>query len=84
MNVGLLVTTDEFIDEDYLYHLKHCELKPSAPLPFSSNAPMYQNDFRWAGSDWKYTFDHHSLVSCFCAGCQGVRQTSTPFLCARV
>lgn len=39
---------DEFIDEDYLFHLKHCEFKADAPLPFSSNAPFYQNDFRHA------------------------------------
>jgi len=38
---------DEFIDEDYLHHLKHCEFRGDAPLPFSSNAPMYQNDFRF-------------------------------------
>ena len=40
---------DEFADEDFLYHLKHCVLSASgrARLPFSSNTVFYMQGFRF-------------------------------------
>jgi hypothetical protein len=38
---------DELADEDYLYHLKHCSLKPDLPMPLNSNAPFYKVDYRF-------------------------------------
>ena len=39
--------------EDLLSHLKHCQLRPEAPTPFSSNAPFFVQDFRFLYvNDW--------------------------------
>lgn len=46
--------TDENPDEDFLYHLKHCQLEPSVRLPIRSDAVMWLVDHRYifkAGSD---------------------------------
>jgi hypothetical protein len=38
--------TDENPDEDFLYHLKHCQLDPTVRLPIRSNAVMWLIDHR--------------------------------------
>mmetsp|Transcript_31809 Transcript_31809/g.70655 ORF Transcript_31809/g.70655 Transcript_31809/m.70655 type:complete len:449 (+) Transcript_31809:45-1391(+) len=44
---------DEFADEDFIFQLKHCELKSNAKTPFSSNSPFFQQDFRYPfRTDW--------------------------------
>lgn len=47
---------DEFPSDDLLFHLKNCELKRSAPLPFASSAPFVMQDFRYI-----FRNDHPSL-----------------------
>ena len=52
---------DELPSEHLLYHLKHCELKPTATLPFASSAPFLMQDFRFI-----FQNDHPSLGTyCF-------------------
>ncbi|WIA15627.1 hypothetical protein OEZ85_002254 [Tetradesmus obliquus] len=44
---------DEMADEDFLLHLKHCELKPGLQEPIHSNIVYWHADYRYMfRSDW--------------------------------